>query len=296
MTTHKNPTVSLQNAHMRLEVLEHGGPRLVGVYLDGIQHNQLAELPDFRIETAFGLYRFYGGHRLWHAPEAMPRTYIPDNEGASVEIHENSLSLSGPVEPGSGMQKSILIEMEANQARFSMTQKITNCGLWPVRLAPWSITQLPVGGMAIFPQTQGAVDAHGLLPNRQITLWPYSQWRDKRLYLEDDLVLLHALPFKQPFKLGYFNRRGWMAYLRDGVLLVKRFQPQPELPHLDNGCNTESYSWEEFIELEILGPEQELKPGESTTLVENWEFLTQIDVQPDMDGARSLVEQFGLKA
>ena len=29
-------------------------------------------------------WRIYGGHRLWHAPEAIPRTYSPDNEPHQV--------------------------------------------------------------------------------------------------------------------------------------------------------------------------------------------------------------------
>ena len=39
----------------------------------------LAELPDTKVTTDLGEWKPWGGHRLWAAPEAMPRTYSPDN-------------------------------------------------------------------------------------------------------------------------------------------------------------------------------------------------------------------------
>ena len=97
------PTAVLENEFLRLEYLQDAGPRIVRLFVAGSDFNMLAEMPDFEIPTSGGPYHFYGGHRLWHAPEAMPRTYFPDHEGLEVQTLEDGVRLLQPVErrPGS---------------------------------------------------------------------------------------------------------------------------------------------------------------------------------------------------
>jgi hypothetical protein len=45
--------------------------------------NLFANLGNEGLTTPYGEFHFRGGHRLWHSPEAMPRTYIPDVQGVS---------------------------------------------------------------------------------------------------------------------------------------------------------------------------------------------------------------------
>jgi hypothetical protein len=163
-----------------------------------------------------------------------------------------------------------------------------------VELAAWAITQMPLGGMAIFPQQVGPLDATGLLPNRQLVLWPYSRWQDKRLLLNDDIILMRANPELPPLKIGYLNRTGWVGYLRNGVLLVKRIDPKPELRHVDFGCNIESYCNNAFIEIESLGPLTVVEPGQSSVLIETWEIYTGLDVPHNVQGARELIKHLRL--
>jgi hypothetical protein len=53
--------------------------------------NLFAEVWDISMETPYGDYTYTGGHRLWHAPEGMPRSYIPDNEGLVIGELPNGL-------------------------------------------------------------------------------------------------------------------------------------------------------------------------------------------------------------
>lgn len=289
------PTHSIENQHLRLEFLAKGGPRLLRLFLAGSAENQMAELPETASqETPFGTFYFRGGHRLWHAPEAMPRTYIPDNEGQVVTETPDGVVLTGPVEVATGIRKSIEIELHAGRPALTLNHRLENAGLWPVSLAAWALTQLPLGGVAVFPQQVGALDDTGLLPNRNLTLWPYSQWKDGRLELGDDFVLLHAQAQLPPFKLGYLNRTGWAGYLRQGVFLVKRIQPLPDQPHVDFGCNVESYCNHVFIELETLSPLVTLEPGQSVTHQEIWEFTLGVEEPQTMAGIRALTARLGL--
>ena len=129
-----------------------------------------------------------------------------------------------------------------------------------------------LGGVAVFPQTQGNLNDAGLLPNRNLVLWPYTQLADPRLSLNDDYHFIKADALTPPVKIGYMNRHGWLGYLVGGVFFVKHIEAQPSLPHPDYGCNTESYCNDRFIEIETVGPLTHLEPGQAATHVERWEL------------------------
>jgi hypothetical protein len=165
---------------------------------------------------------------------------------------------------------------------------LRNDGLWPVELAPWAITQLALGGVAVLPQTIGPIDAAGLLPNRHIVLWPFTQLGDRRLELHDDFCLVHGRAQLPPCKIGYMNRRGWVGYLHHDVFFVKRFYPQVAQPHPDFGCNAEVYVNNLFLELETIGSLRCLAPGQSVSHIEQWEIFTGVHAAPTLDEIRTL--------
>jgi hypothetical protein len=273
------PVRSLENEHLKLDYLAGAGPRIVRLTLRSSPANLLAETPDIHWETPYGIYFMRGGHRLWHSPEAFPRTYFPDNEGLGVEEIPGGVRLTGAVEGPTGIRKSIDILMDADDPAVALHHQIKNEGLWPVELSPWAITQLPLGGTAIMPQQVGALDFAGLLPNRQLVLWPYTRWDDPRLEFHDDFLLLHGQPHIPPCKVGYMNRPGWLAYLNHSVLFVKRFDPLTHLPHPDYGCNVECYCNDRFLEIETVGPVSKLEPGQAVQHTETWQVF-KLDEEP----------------
>jgi hypothetical protein len=291
---HGLPTRSIGNAHMRLEFLAEAGPRIVRVFLDGSPENQLAELPTLSWQTPHGEFFIRGGHRLWHAPEAFPRTYAPDNSDLLVDEAEGGVRLHLRDEPGTGLSKTLIIQLEPDRAALTISHRLQNHGPWPVELAPWAITMLPLGGVAILPQPPGASHGENLLPNRQLALWAYTSWRDPRLDLHDDYLLVHGQPIMPPLKLGYLNSRGWLGYLRAGVFFYKQFAPQLGRPHPDLGCNSECFCHELFLEIETLGPLQSLAPGEQAEHTEHWEFIAAPGTPQTIEGVRELVSSLGI--
>ena len=268
-------TLILENQFVRLETLA-TAPRIVRFQPQG-KTNLFAHLPPIPVPTPYGDFFLHGGHRLWHAPEAMPRTYIPDNAGAEVSHFPDGLRLSQPAEPWTHIAKSIEIRLNPERPQLTIQHELRNDGPWAVELAPWALTMFRLGGTAVFPQPTDNVDPNGLLPNRQLVLWPYSKIDDPRLKLRDDYILLRASPGLSPIKIGYFNPAGWQGYYLDDILFVKRFNPQPGAPFPDGGCNTESYCNHQFIELESLGPLRPLQPGETITHTEIWELYDSLD-------------------
>jgi hypothetical protein len=268
----------LKNDFLQVEYLTHS-LRITGLMPAGME-NLLADLSDLApIPTRFGEFYFHGGHRLWHAPEAMPRTYIPDVGELTVTELPDGVLLESATEPVTGIRKQLEIRLTPDRPSVRLTHTLVNDGMWPVELAPWAITQLRLGGTVILPVPAGNADPDGLLPNRQFSFWPYAKVNDPRLTLGDRFILFkaEALP---PFKIGTFNTDGWMAYWLDGVLFRKSFDVQVGRAHPDNNCNAELYCNERFVELESLGPLATLNPNASVTHVETWEIQHGLDALP----------------
>lgn len=286
------PTHSLENKWIRLEYLAEAGPRLVRLFMAGSDKNLLAETPENFWETAHGRFNIRGGHRLWHAPETMARTYMPDNDGLTVTEVPGGVRLTGPQEPETGIRKSITVTLRDDAPGLVLKHTLLNNGVWPVELAPWAITQMRLGGTAVLPQQVGALDADGLLPNRQLTLWPYTHLADPRLHLIDDCVLVGPAVLAEPVKIGAFNRQGWLAYCLDDVLFVKRFDVLDGRAHPDFGCNAEIYANNQCLELESLGPLTVVQPGQSVSHRETWELHHPIKPPHTPADIRELIARF----
>jgi hypothetical protein len=271
---------TLKNDFLQIEYLT-TSQRITG-FIPAGKSNILADLSNFPpIPTPYGDFHFLGGHRLWHAPEAMPRTYIPDTDDMAITDLPDGVILETQTEPGTGIRKRIEIRLAANKPSATLTHTLINDGLWPVELAPWAITQLRLGGTVILPMPVGNADPAGLLHNRQFSLWPYAHINDPRLRLDDRFILFNADAILPPFKIGYFNSSGWLAYWVDGVLFRKTFDVHAGLSHPDNNCNAEMYCGDQFVELESLAPLKILNPGDSAIHTELWDVFEGLDSIPE---------------
>ena len=270
---------TLRNAFLEIEYLT-DSLRISGLTPAGKQ-NLLADMSHQPpVSTPYGDFYFRGGHRLWHAPEAMPRTYAPDTGELKITDISNGVILETNTELGTGICKRIEIQLAPDKPSATLTHTLINDGLWAVELAPWAITQFQLGGTVILPMPVGNVDEAGLLPNRNISFWSYSRINDPRLSLRDDYVLFHAdaLP---AFKMGYFNPHGWLAYYVNGTLFRKAFAAETSTRYPDNNSNAEIYCNEQFVELESLGALTMLPPGKEITHTETWELFNGLEPLPE---------------
>jgi hypothetical protein len=270
------PVHTLDNGHVRVDILA-STARIVRLIPAG-KSNLFVDLGDMSQATAYGEYYFRGGHRLWHSPEAMPRSYLPDHDSATISEIPGGVRIDQAAEPWTQIAKSMEVRLNPNRPQVIVRHELRNDGPWPVELAPWAITMLRQGGVAIFPQPVGNVDSAGLLPNRQITIWPYTRLADPRLMLRDDCILVKAQPSLPPLKIGYFNPHGWQAYWIEGMLFVKRFDTAADATYPDGGCNTESYCNDKFIELESLGSLVKFASGATIVHNETWELYDAPDL------------------
>jgi hypothetical protein len=283
--------LKLDNGALALWVTTAVGPRIIGAELPGGK-NLLAETPEVTIPTGDGrVFQVRGGHRLWHAPEDSTRTYVPDDDPPVVTEIENGVCLSQPVEQATGIAKMMCISLAAEGARVTIEHRLTNHGLWPVPLAPWAITQLRPGGLGILPQDQ---EDTGLLPNRRLALWPYTQVNSPHIRWGDRYVFIEAAMTEGALKIGWANPAGWLAYAVDGSLFVKQSTYAPGATYVDFGSSSECYCCPAFIELETLGPQVTVEPGGSTTHRETWTLYADVHVPAEETAVAEVLGRLGL--
>lgn len=267
-------TLVLENEAMRLECLASAGPRVVRLMRRGnspsFGENIFAEVPQEVITGPQGTMHLFGGHRLWHAPEVLARTPVPDDDGVQVVHLPDGVRLERPLETSTGLGKSITLALHPTRPEVTVTHSLTNHTLWPIELAPWAITQLRLGGTAVLPQHTAPLDADGLQPNRGLVLWPYTSWQDPRWQWGDEAIGVQGLPHPFPFKVGYFNRQRWLAYVWQDLLFVKRFGLKAYVVYPDMNCNCEVFANGLFVELESLGPLAVLPAGQTVSHSEMW--------------------------
>ena len=114
------------------------GPRIIHFSFPG-DENVFAEFPDQLGQTGGDDWRIYGGHRLWAAPESVPRTYHPDNNPVKIHDFGNFVRLTAPIEPKTGIQKEIDISLSPNNTKVKVVHRICNHNLWTIELAPVGI-------------------------------------------------------------------------------------------------------------------------------------------------------------
>ncbi len=276
------PSASIENDFLRLEYLTTVGPRIIGLYSKQADVELLAPSFDIHWPTPHGEYYLYGGHRIWKSPEDSFYNCPEDN--VTVIQETNRVTLRNNVD-ASGLQKEITFSLDEN--RIQLTHQLIWYGAEPIELAPWTITQVPLGGIAILPQSK----AHtGSAPTRSLAVFPYVTITDTRLEVHDDMILVHGFAHPDAFKIGSYNSFGWAAYMLEKALFIKRFPVNDFRLLPDMGSNVEVYVRDAYLELETLGELVWLKPGEAVTFEETWEVIPD-RYTIDADGARKVIQQ-----
>jgi len=169
---------------------------------------------------------------------------------------------------------------------------LTNTGPWEVELSPWALSVMPPGGTAIVPLPPRGTHAENLMPTGALALWAFTDLSDPRWTWGQKYVLLRQDENRAaPQKIGVLAPgdpvgAGWIAYARKNLFL-KAFHYFEEAVYPDMGSTVETFTNDEMLEVETLGPIEYLPPGESVDHIEDW-FLFR-DVAPPQNDAE--VEQ-----
>lgn len=296
--SHYGNVMKLSNGTVDVMATTDLGPRVIFYGFTG-GTNILGELDSSSVnKTELGEWHPWGGHRLWAAPEEMPRSYWPDNDPVRAEtLGTDTVRLVPPTETRTDLQKEMLVKLDPDSSRVTVTHRITNTGMWAIELAPWALTIMNGGGTTIVPQEPFIPHGEVLLPARPLVLWNYTDLSDPRYTLGKKYIRLRtdAGITGKPQKIGVANKLGWAGYLREDLLFVKRFPYIEGATYPDYGCNFETYTDGTFMEVESLGPLTKLEPGKTVTYTEEWYLFKGVNAgatEESLDGAiQPLVRQ-----
>jgi hypothetical protein len=269
---------------LELVVTKDVGPRIVSLRskAGAKAGNLFLEFPDD--EKRYHGYYLRGGHRLWHSPEDIIRTYQPDDEPLAVKPLKNGVALVQPTEGNTGLQKAMKIEL-LGERTVKVTHALTNHGLWEVETAAWALTMLRGGGYGVLPLLPKGNHADGdLLPGYSFVPWTYTDLSLPVWDLHRDFIGIDVKKAKAAQKFGITNYPGWSAYWVDGVTLVKYTPVIKGAAYPDFGCPFEVFTNGAMIELETLSPLVKLAPGKSVFHTEHWAVLDGL-AKPSTDSA-----------
>lgn len=259
----------LTNGRLELVVTTDVGPRIIRFGFVG-EANVLREYPKLLGRSGGAEWLIYGGHRLWEAPEDPARTYQPDNAPVVAAQQGQTLAVTQAADQVTQTEKSIELRF-GSAGQVVVTHRLTNRSHAPVQLAPWAITVMDEGGVAIVPLPPRGVHPESLSASSILTLWPYTDLSDSRWTWGQRYILLRQTPSATlPQKIGASTPDRWVGYANGGRLLVKTFRREAGACYPDMGANVEVFTNGTMLEVETLGPLEHMAPGEAAEHTEEW--------------------------
>ena len=258
------------NGEIELVVTGDVGPRIIRFGFVGGQ-NLFKEYADQLGKTGEEKFQLRGGSRVWKAPEDPVATWAPDNVPVEIRTTPTGLVAREPVEPLTRLQKEIEVDMAPSGPTVTVVHRIANHSLFPLEFAPWTLTMMAQGGVAVTGFPPRGKHPINLEATNPLVMWAYTNLADPRWKFTRRFLTLSQDPHNaDPQKLGLFNPDTWAAYLLNGEAFIKRTTADPAKPYTDFGCSFETFTNDEFLEMETLGPLTKVQPGQSVSHTEHW--------------------------
>ena len=286
--------VSISNGIIEAYVTVDIGPRIIRFGYVGGQNimydNRVAlgSMTDKEFTDFFGENKKWenlGGHRIWTSPEAYPKTYYPDDSKVSYEKTDCGAVFTPKPETENGVAKQLEINMDSETADMKVTMRVTNISKETLEFAIWGLSVSNQGGTVIIPMNDNDT---GLLSNRIVSVWPYTDMSSDRIYWGKKYVTVKQdVNATSPIKLGFDLNKGTVYYVLGEDVFRKSYATyHPVSKYPDGGCSFETYTNNLFIEVESLGELKEVKSGETSEHTENWSLCKKpCDVDFKNDGS-----------
>jgi len=271
--------LQISNGSVELVITLDVGPRILS-YKTTHGENVLKNYGEQLGKSGEAEWMIRGGHRVWIAPEDVSLTYVPDNSPVEHRIEGNRVHLVNPGVAPWGVKKEMTITLDETGSGVRIQHTLTNEGSKPIEVASWGLSVMAPGGLEIIPLPPLGEHPRDLLPNRLMIAWPYTDFTDSRWQFGGRFITLLQTADGMPTKLGLAHKEKWIGYLLRNALFIKQFAYEEGANYTDMGCNFETFSNSEMLEIESLGPVKNLVPGESTGHFECWN-LFDVSKQPE---------------
>lgn len=273
--------LELSNAHTTVVLGHHVGGRVLSytwrgreaLFLDPAEAEW--ETPAARKRPLVTAGRFDLG------PEHLiPRREVLWSETWTAEaIGPRAARLISQADLATGVQVVREFRLDADSSHLACTQIVRNISGQTRRWCHWSRTFARHGGIAVVPLTPELTK----FPNHYVMYAPGPapaigfRPQDPRIRVREGFLEVLGVP-AQP-KLGFDSFAGWFAYqMPHDLLFVKRYAVYPDGFYNEVAGLTISIFYPaadrlRAVELEPIGPRQELAPGATAAFTEHWWLL-----------------------
>ena len=261
------------------------GPRVIRFGFVGGQ-NLFKEFTEQLGKSGEDKFQLRGGDRVWKAPEDPVATWAPDNVPVEISVTRNGLIARAPVEPLTHLRKEIEIRMADRGTDVTVVHRVTNESLFPLEYSAWALTMMAPGGVAISGFPPRGKHPANLEATNPLVMWAYSNLADKRWTFTKKYLALRQDPNNsEPQKLGLFNPHTWGAYVLNGEAFIKQAAGDAHASYPDFGCSFETFTNNEFLEMETLSPLKKMAPGETVEQTEHWTLHKNVRLTEITDAA-----------
>ena len=270
--------VAISNGVIEAYVTVDIGPRIIRFgYVDGQnilcdERSKFGCLEDDAYHSFFGNGRHWeslGGYRVWVTPEGYPETYTPDDRPVSYTVNTDSVVFNALPDEEVGILKTVTIKMDPDDANMIVNATVKNISGKEKEFAVWVIAVCSAGGNLVIPMNTNDT---GYLPNRNISVWPYTDLSDSRLrFGKKYVVVSQDVNATTPAKIGFDLNNGTVHYVLGDDVFTKRYDARHgELPYPDRNCSFETYTNNVMIEVESLSDVKKVENGDTHEITEFW--------------------------
>ncbi len=181
------------------------------------------------------------GSTFWTSPQSdwgWPPVVEIDGGAYAASVSDSHLLLTGSINAalGAGVDKDISVEAGSCTITLVYTIKANRA----LSLAPWEITRVPRGGLAVFPAGSSMENSSALTVSEV----------DGHVWLDDSTqtTVVSAGP-----KIIADGSGGWLAYALNGYLFLKLFDDVPAANLAPGEGDVEIYPGSGYLELEPQG-------------------------------------------
>ena len=266
------------------------GPRICHLSLPG-HENLLLWAPG---QYGRGDWDLKGGHRVWATRPGADEnedTYTPDNEPCEVQIDGNSVLITGAASTLNGTRRGMQITA-FDDGYVEVDNFIINDGPMLYSAGVWALTCTLPGEDAEYAVPIGdgsSWDAFTLVSFREWAGHGQGGFADDQIRITDDLVRLAPRGIENKRALQSHAGIIAMASPKRNVTFAKKaeFDPAGQYPL---NTNIAFYIGPDnfMVEMETMGPECSLKPGQELHHVETWVLKNTSAALDNADAVKTL--------
>lgn len=191
-------------------------------------------------------------------PKGWPPYYHLDAAPSTYEIQSDIVNLEGEASSNAGAKFDRAVQLTENTVNLTYTMLNTSSS--KVDWGIWSVVQLIQRGMTVIPtptdnKMWSSGNPEGLPVDHDWTI------KEKYTFIENTSENAGE-------KIFSISSAGWSTYATDEQVLCLTYTSDPDAVYPEEEGSTEIYFGQEYIEVEHVGPLEELAPGEKTVLKE----------------------------